>query len=417
MTALMWAMVLAYSLYPVQRKFTGWFRGSRTLAACFVTLMMTIVLAGPIVLIGFSIAQDGKDLAQATRNWFMAAPEQAPPWVEKLPLVGTDMASYWTKFAEDRKPLMDQLDKEVKTVVPRPKIVVETEEGSSVKDAPPVPPADEDGKMADEEKKPKIPNFVVVLGKFLSWAWSGLLSVTWAVGHGLTQLVLSGFLAFFLLRDAPVLADRLAIAADRLAGTRGQHLITVAGGTVRGVIYGILGTAIVQALVAGLGFWIAGVPGAVLLSVLTFFFAVMPFGPPLIWIPAALWLFAQHKPGLGIFMLVWGTLVFPCVLSSVEYRYTLFKPDGSPLRAVAACSFCESVPDAERVRLENATSPDLTHLRDVRDGDTLPMLAYDIYGKPELYLEVARANNLVNFRRLRAASRVAFPPVKAGVKP
>lgn len=123
----------------------------------------------------------------------------------------------------------------------------------------------------------------------------------------------------------------------------------------------------------------------------------------------------EHRP--RSLLLVWGTLVFPCVLSSVEYRYTLFKPDGTPLRAVAACSFCESVPDAERVRKENATSPDLTHLRDVRDGDTLPMLAYDIYGKPELYLEVARANKLINFRRLRAASRVAFPPVAGQVKP
>ena len=77
---------------------------------------------------------------------------------------------------------------------------------------------------------------------------------------------------------------------------------------MRGVIYGILGTAIAQALVAGLGFWIAGVPGAVLLSVLTFFFAVIPFGPPMIWLPASLWLFAQHKPGLGIFLLLWGFL-------------------------------------------------------------------------------------------------------------
>ncbi|RYD18035.1 MAG: AI-2E family transporter, partial [Verrucomicrobiaceae bacterium] len=76
----------------------------------------------------------------------------------------------------------------------------------------------------------------------------------------------------------------------------------------RGVIYGILGTAIAQALVAGLGFWIAGVPGAVLLSVLTFFFAVVPFGPPMIWLPAALWLFAQGETGYGIFMMIWGGL-------------------------------------------------------------------------------------------------------------
>ncbi len=121
----------------------------------------------------------------------------------------------------------------------------------------------------------------------------------------------------------------------------------------------------------------------------------------------------QHRP--RSLLLVWGTLVFPCVLSSVEYRFTLFKPDGTPLRAVAACSFCESVPDAERVRRENATSPDLTHLRDVRDGDTLPMLANEIYGKPELYLEVARANRLIDFRRLRSATRISFPPVVAEV--
>lgn len=308
MTALMWAMILAYALHPLQRSFTRWFRGSRTLAACFVTLTMTVVLAGPIVLVSFSIAQDGKDLAIATRKWFMAAPDQAPAWVEKLPLVGTEVAGYWAKFAEDRKPLLEQLDKEVKTLPPRPKIVIEGEEGVFLQDAPPVPAAISEGALVDDEKKPKSPHFVVLLGQFLTWAWSWLLSVTLAVGQGVMQLILSGFLAFFLLRDAPLLSDRLAVAADRLAGVRGQHLIKVAGDTVRGVIYGILGTAIAQALVAGLGFWIAGVPGAVLLSVLTFFFAVIPFGPPMIWLPAALWLFAQNEAGWGIFMLLYGGL-------------------------------------------------------------------------------------------------------------
>jgi nucleoid-associated protein YgaU len=116
-----------------------------------------------------------------------------------------------------------------------------------------------------------------------------------------------------------------------------------------------------------------------------------------------------HRP--RALLLVWGSLVFSCVLSSVSYRFTLFKPDGTPVRVVAACTFCESIPDALRTRKENASSPDLTHLRDVRDGDTLPALAHAIYGKPELYLEVARVNKLVNFRRLRSASRIAFPPL------
>lgn len=116
-------------------------------------------------------------------------------------------------------------------------------------------------------------------------------------------------------------------------------------------------------------------------------------------------------------LLIWGKLVFPCVLASLSYRFTLFKPDGTPLRAVASCSFCESKPDAERVRKDNASSPDLTHLRDVQESDTLPLLAYQIYNNAELYLKVARDNKLINFRRLRTGSRIAFQPLDKGAKP
>jgi hypothetical protein len=122
----------------------------------------------------------------------------------------------------------------------------------------------------------------------------------------------------------------------------------------------------------------------------------------------------EHRPRL--LLLVWGSLVLSCVLSSVSYRFTLFKSDGTPLRAVATCTFCESVPEGVRVRKENASSPDLTHLRDVREGDTLPSLAHQIYGNGELYLEVARVNKLINFRRLRPANRLAFPPVDGEAK-
>ncbi len=311
MTALLWAMILAYSLHPLQRSFTRWFRGSRTLAACFVTLTMAVLLAGPILLIGFSLAQDGKDLAEATRKWFMGAPKQAPAWVAQTPVVGTELAGVWANFAEDRDRWMEQLDKEVKITPQRPKIVIETGDESVIREAPPVSAA---GEIAvEDEVKQATPHVVVLLGRFLVWARSGLIAVGLAVGQGVTQILLSAFLAFFLLRDAAVLSDRLSIAVDRLAGGRGKHLLKVAGDTVRGVIYGILGTAIAQALVAGLGFWIAGVPGAVLLSVLTFFFAVIPFGPPMIWVPASLWLFAQDKPGYGIFLALWGLLAISSV--------------------------------------------------------------------------------------------------------
>lgn len=307
MTALMWATILAYALHPLQRSFTRWFRGSRTLAACLVTLTLTAVLAGPIILVSFSVAEDGKNLVEATRKWFTSAPQQAPQWVEQVPLVGNDLKVYWAKFSEDRNRWMAELDKQVKTPPPRPKIVIESEQGLILKDAPP-PIEDGEPVLENAPQAASSPQLVVILGQFLVWARTWLISAGLAVTTGVTQVVLSGFLAFFLLRDAPTLAERLAIGVERLAGSRGKRLIKVAGDTVRGVIYGVLGTAIAQALVAGLGFWIAGVPGAVLLSVLTFFLAVIPFGPPMIWVPATLWLFAQNQVGMGIFMALWGLL-------------------------------------------------------------------------------------------------------------
>jgi predicted PurR-regulated permease PerM len=308
MTALMWAIILTYSLHPLQRLFTRWFRGSRTLAACLVTLTVTVLLAGPVVLIGMSIVQDGRDLASATRDWFMKVPEQPPAWVGQVPVVGDELETYWTEAVQGRKRWMDQLDKEVNAPPPRPKIVVETGDGLVTRDPPPPAVDDEDTAVAAGLKKSDSPHMVVWLGRFLSWAQSWLISAGKALVGGVTQVLVSAFLAFFLLRDAPELSRRLAVAVEHLAGERGEYLIKVAGDTVRGVIYGILGTAIAQALMAGLGFWIAGVPGAVLLAVLTFFFAVVPFGPPLIWLPAALWLFAQNQTGWGIFMLSWGLL-------------------------------------------------------------------------------------------------------------
>jgi predicted PurR-regulated permease PerM len=121
---------------------------------------------------------------------------------------------------------------------------------------------------------------------------------------------LSIFIAFFLFRDGVSVAKRLNNVVERIGGERGEHLLIIAGKTVRGVVYGILGTALVQAVMAGIGFVIAGVPGAALLALLTFFSSVVPVvGTALTWLPAALWLFHQGSTGWGIFMLIWGLLV------------------------------------------------------------------------------------------------------------
>jgi predicted PurR-regulated permease PerM len=136
-----------------------------------------------------------------------------------------------------------------------------------------------------------------------SWLLRGGL----ALGGGLLQLAFSIFIAFFLFRDGVSAARRLNHVVERIGGERGHHLLNVAGRTVRGVVYGILGTALAQAVAAGIGFLIAGVPGVALLALLTFFSSIVPVvGTALTWLPAAIWLFHQGSTGWAIFMLVWG---------------------------------------------------------------------------------------------------------------
>ncbi|MFZ5842761.1 MAG: hypothetical protein ACOY3E_07635 [Pseudomonadota bacterium] len=118
-----------------------------------------------------------------------------------------------------------------------------------------------------------------------------------------------------------------------------------------------------------------------------------------------------HRP--NYLKVVWGTLqVKRCILKSASIAYKMFKPNGVPLRAVITASFTDSVDDQTRVALAQDSSPDLTHVRQVKAGDNLPSLCYQIYGDPSLFRQVAEANGLDHFRELKAGSRIFFPPLQ-----
>jgi predicted PurR-regulated permease PerM len=76
--------------------------------------------------------------------------------------------------------------------------------------------------------------------------------------------------------------------------------------TMQGVVYGTIGTALAQGVAAGIGFSIAGVPSPMLLATFTFILGFIPFGPPIIWIVASVWLFAEGHTGWGVFMVLYG---------------------------------------------------------------------------------------------------------------
>ena len=122
----------------------------------------------------------------------------------------------------------------------------------------------------------------------------------------------------------------------------------------------------------------------------------------------------EHKPNYLI--ISWGALLFKGSLSDMDITFKLFKPDGTPVRANAKARFKGFVEDNLRIAKENNNSPDLTHIRVVNEGDTLPLMTYKIYGDSKYYLEVARVNNLLNFRKLTPGQRIFFPPVDKAAK-
>lgn len=118
-----------------------------------------------------------------------------------------------------------------------------------------------------------------------------------------------------------------------------------------------------------------------------------------------------HRP--NYLKVNWGTLnVRRCVLKSATITYKLFRPDGVPLRAVIAAVFTDNSDDQTRVAMARDQSPDLTHVRLIKAGDTLPGLCTQIYGDPRYYAKVAEVNGMDSFMRIMPGKRVVFPPLE-----
>ena len=107
----------------------------------------------------------------------------------------------------------------------------------------------------------------------------------------------------------------------------------------------------------------------------------------------------------------WGALLFRGVLSNIDVNYTLFHPNGKPLRAKVSASFVQSIHCEERERRQNKKSPDLTRIRQLKGGDRLESMVYEFYNNSNLILQIAKANNLTGFRKIKTGAELRFPPI------
>lgn len=116
-----------------------------------------------------------------------------------------------------------------------------------------------------------------------------------------------------------------------------------------------------------------------------------------------------HRP--RFLKLFWGEdMKFPCILSNLDINYTLFHPDGTPLRVKISATFLNYLAQIARTAREKQSSPDLTHYRKITASDRLDLMAHKIYNDSKYFLQVAKANGLTSIRNIKPGLDIYFPP-------
>jgi len=254
--ALIWAVTIVISTWPLMRSIQDRLRGRRSFAVAVMTVVLLCVLVIPLWLAIGTIVSNADQIAGWVKSLSTFEVPPPPPWLGRLPLFGDDLVAGWEKAA------LVGLQEFVKKLAPFG--------GAAIR------------------------WFVTEVGSF---------------GALVLQFLLTVVLAALLYARGEHAASWIKRFGRRLAGARGEHSIRLAGLAVRGVALGVVVTALVQSILGGVGLAVAGVPFATVLTAVMFMLAVAQIGPLLVLGPSVAWLYWNGSTGWGTFLLIWALVV------------------------------------------------------------------------------------------------------------
>jgi predicted PurR-regulated permease PerM len=253
---LVWGAIIAVAVFHGYERLRIVLGGRRVTAAVLITLLMLVLLVVPSVLLGESLVSGARNLVDS----FQRGELQIPPPPESVtgwPIIGEPIAKTWTLLSQD-------LEEALRQVSP-------------------------------------------LLKGFGLW----LLTAAAGAGLALLQFVLAILISGAFLANSEAAGRMTQAVARRFAGERGLEFARIAEKTVRSVASGILGVALIQALLAGLGFLVAGVPAAGLLTLICLLFGVIQLGVVIVLIPVVIYLFSTADTVTAVVFLIWAILVAP----------------------------------------------------------------------------------------------------------
>ena len=253
----LWAAIIAYMTWPVylwvQRRFFG--ANRPTLNATIMITLVILVIGVPFVCAIFMLQLEGRNLYFNLQKQLFSGHIQVPEFIKTLPIVGKDISRTVNELSADPNSIA--------------KNVAEWIQGH------------------------------LSYGRF----------VLSEISRNLVKLTFAIMTLFFFYRDGQMILAQVSRAMEMVIGPRVHHYLDTISETTRAVVYGVGLTAVAQAILAGLSYFVAGVPNPMLLTMVTFILALIPFGTPISYLGVGLWLFAQGQTVEAIGVITWGVLI------------------------------------------------------------------------------------------------------------
>lgn len=256
----LWAAIIAYMTWPLYRRIKAFCNEKSTLSATVMILLVVLVVGIPVLFALFMLQHEGRNLYYELQKQVFSGHVKVPDFITNLPFVGSEIARTLRELNHDPNSIIQSVSLWIQGHLNYGKVVFNE------------------------------------------------------VTRNLIKLCFAVLTLFFFYRDGQSILNQVSRALEMVIGPRVHHYLDTISETTRAVVYGVGLTAIAQALLAGLSYFVAGVPNPMLLTLVTFVFALIPFGPPVAYGAISLWLFSQGQTIESIGVLAWGI----CVVSTAD---------------------------------------------------------------------------------------------------
>jgi predicted PurR-regulated permease PerM len=251
LVAIVWATIVVVATWPALERLQKRLANRRGLAVFLMAAALLLIVLGPMMFAVLIIAKNADHITAQIRSFDPFSLAWPPQWLRRVPLTGKSMADRWTAFAA----------------------------------------------LSSEERSAR---FTPYAQRALQW----FVAKAGSTGITILQILLTMIVAIILYAKGEIVRQGLLSFARRLAGRQGEEVAVLAAKAVRGVVLGVVVTALIQTALAGIGLFIAGLPAAALLTAVTLILCLAQLGPVLVLVPAVVWLYSSGQAARGTVLLI-----------------------------------------------------------------------------------------------------------------